>query len=148
MILDGIFDILDYAAEYFKNRNREKPIGIVNFAWCGNGGEISFQSTTFYMNKNDTKRKIIFHGVPPKGYVEEDHLFYHKVVVPFLNRIAVDEFVSFDNKENTMKALDFLSGKSQQLVNDTQIKEAENLPTKTDIIDNVIYLDFKNTKHE
>lgn len=139
-----MFDIFN---RIFSKKDKTKPVNIVNFSWMTTKGIQTYQSCTFLIDDRDTERKVRINGYPPEGLITEDHLFYHKVVVPYLNKMKVDEFVDFTTIESTKKSLDFLSGKIEIEIKtlDQFIAKSEESSSTHTTEDNIIHVDF--TKH-
>lgn len=139
--------IYKFISKLFTKTYNTKPIGLVNFAWINAKGIQTYQSCTFLMDDADAERKVRINGHPPESLITEDHLFYHKVVVPFLNKMKVDDYVDFTNIETTTKSLDFLSGKIEIEIKtlDQFITKPEESSSTYTTEDNIIHVDF--TKH-
>jgi len=115
---------------------------MLNYMWVLENGLITYQSAIFYSNQDDSERKVIINGTPPANLINEDHIFYHRVIVPFMNKLNIDTSTSFDNKENAEKSLKILSGK-------VELKFMEESSTgpkvSTSPEDNIIHVDFNRT---
>lgn len=134
--------VTDWFSKIFGNK-KEEPIGQVNFAWTLSNGSIIYQSVVFNINSTDTKRSVKIYGTPPEKYFVENHLFYHRVVVPFLEFMIVDDIVKFDTRENSIKSLELLSGKVDIVYPTGEDICSSPAPTVTKIEDNIIHIDFK-----
>lgn len=135
--------IIDYIIGMFTSKDTFKSIGLVHFTWIVGSHSVLYQSINFLIDDNDN-RKVIIHGDPPEGCKTENHLIYHRVVVPFINKLPVDGMISFETKQDAIKAVDLLMSIVTPSATSTHLTEPSIKSSDRVIEDNVIYVNFNN----